>query len=142
MKKRLHKLNVTASSDSSVIGISSHENDYRLSWAINNQLGYRFSRADNLELYNDRISESQVFSVYSYSEEEYEIKYYLVSNTSQNGFLLPELRNVDYIFLVQGEISQREFDSVLDQLKKIEIINLAFEISNLSPKSMEKLTLY
>jgi len=142
MKKKLHKLNVNASPEIYIFGISSHENDYRLSWAINNQLGFKFSRSANLEVYNDKISENQVFSVYSFSEDEYEIKYHLVSNTSQNGFLLPEYRNVDFVFLVQGEVSQKELDGLLDRLKKIEIINLAFEISNLSPKSMEKLIFY
>lgn len=142
MKKKLHKLNVSASPEIYIIGVSSHENDYRLSWAVNNQLGFKFSRSANLEVYNDKISENQVFSVYSFSEDEYEIKYHLVSNTSQNGFLLPEYRNVDFIFLVQGEVSQKELDGLLDRLKKIEIINLAFEISNLSPKSMEKFIFY
>lgn len=142
MKKKLHKLNVSASPEIYIIGISSHENDYRLSWAINNQLGFKFSRSANLEVYNDKISENQVFSVYSFSEDEYEIRYYLISNTSQNGFLLPEYRNVDFIFLVQGEVSQKELDGLLDRLKKIEIINLVFEISNLSPKSMEKFIFY
>ena len=142
MKKKLHKLNVSTDPDSYIIGISSHENDYRLSWAINNQLGFKFSRSDNLELYNDKISENQIFSVFSYSEDEYDIKYFLVSNTSQNGFLLPEHRNVDFMLVVQGEISYKEFSGLLEQLKKIDIINLAFEISRLSPKSMEKLTFY
>lgn len=138
MKKKLHKLNVNARPEIYIIGISSHENDYRLCWAINNQLGYKFSRSSNLEVYNEKISENQVFSVYSFNEDEYEIKYYLVSNTSQNGFLLPEYRNVDFIFVVQGEVSQKELDGLLARLKKIEIINLAFEISGLSAKSIEK----
>jgi hypothetical protein len=138
VKKKLHKLNVNARPEIYIIGISSHENDYRLCWAINNQLGYKFSRSSNLEVYNEKISENQVFSVYSFNEDEYEIKYYLVSNTSQNGFLLPEYRNVDFIFVVQGEVSQKELDGLLARLKKIEIINLAFEISGLSAKSIEK----
>ena len=138
MKKRTHKLNVEARPESHIIGISSHENDYRLCWAINGQLGFKFSRSANLEVYNEKISENQVFSVYSFNEDEYEIKYYLVSNTSQNGFLLPEYRNVDFIFVVQGEVSQKELDGLLARLKKIEIINLAFEISGLSAKSIEK----
>jgi hypothetical protein len=140
VKKKFHKLNVSASPEFYIIGISSHENDYRLSWAINNQLGFKFSRTDNLELYSDKILENQIFSVYSCSEDEYEIKYYLISNTSQNGFLLPEYRNVDFLLLVQGEVSENELKKILSQLKKIEIINLAFPISNLSAKSMEKLT--
>jgi len=139
VKKKLHTLNVGFKPEFCIIGISSHENDYRLSWAINNHLGFKFSRTGNLELYNDKIQEKQIFSVYSHIEEEYEMKYYLVANTGQNGFLLSEYRNVDFLFLIQGEITEYELNKLLTQLKKIEIINLAFQISNLSSKSMEKL---
>lgn len=139
MKKKLHRLNVSISPELFIIGISSHENDYRLSWAINSQLGFKFSRTANLELFNEKIQEKQIFSVFSHIEEEYELKYYLVSNTGENGFLLPEYRNVDFLFLIQGEISENELDKLLAQLKKIEIIRLAFQISNLPAKSLEKL---
>jgi len=139
VKKKLHRLNVSISPELFIIGISSHENDYRLSWAINSQLGFKFSRTANLELFNEKIQEKQIFSVFSHIEEEYELKYYLVSNTGENGFLLPEYRNVDFLFLIQGEISENELDKLLAQLKKIEIIRLAFQISNLPAKSLEKL---
>jgi hypothetical protein len=139
VKKKLHRLKVSVRPELFTIGISSHENDYRLSWAINNQLGFKFSRAANLGLFNEKIQEKQIFSVFSYTEEEYELKYYLVSNTSENGFLLPEYRNVDFLFLIQGEMSENELDKLLTQLKKIEIINLAFQIPNLPAKSLEKI---
>ncbi len=139
MKKKLHTLNVSASPELFIIGISSHENDYRLSWAINSQLGFRLSRSSNLELFNEKIQEKQIFSVFSHIEEEYELKYYLISNTGENGFLLPEYRNVDFLFLIQGEISENELDKLIKQLKIIEIVNLVFQISNLPAKSLEKL---
>jgi hypothetical protein len=139
VKKKLHRLNVSAGPELFVFGISSHENDYRLSWAINSQLGFSFSRAANLELFNEKIQEKQIFSVFSHIEEEYELKYYLVSNTCENGFLLPEYRNVDFLILIQGEISENELDKLLTRLKKIEIINLAFQIPGLPAKSLEKI---
>jgi hypothetical protein len=142
VKKKVHRLNVDSGPEFYLVGISSHENDYRLSWAVNNHMGFNFSRTANLEIYNDKIQMNQVFSVFSHIEEENEMKYYLISNTGQNGFLLPEYSNVDFLFLIHGEISENELDNIILQLKKIEIINLAFQISDLSSKSMQKLVFY
>ncbi|MBN2214550.1 MAG: IPExxxVDY family protein [Bacteroidales bacterium] len=139
MKKKIHRLNVSSRPELCIIGISSHENDYRLSWAINNHLGFKFSRTENLKYHNDKIQETQTFSVFSHIEEDYELKYYLVSNTGQNGFLLPEYRNVDFLFLIYGEVTENELNDILGRMKQMEIINLAFQISDLSSKSIEKL---
>lgn len=124
------------------MGISSHENDYRLSWAINNQLGFEFSQIPNLKIYNDKISEDQDFSMFSYNDESKFIKYYLISNTCENGFLLPEYKNIDFLLLVYGEVSDNDLELLVNKLKNIEIINLAFQVSDLPARIMEKLTIF
>ncbi|MBN2613806.1 MAG: IPExxxVDY family protein [Bacteroidales bacterium] len=139
MKKKIHKLSVELRSRLYIAGISSHENDYRLSWAINNKLGYNLSKSDNLSLTNNKTGEIQQFSVFEFTNEDDECKYHLVSNRCDNGFLLAEYKNVDFFLLIQGEMAPYEFDLIVTNLKQIEIITLAFMISDLSTKSLEKL---
>jgi len=80
-----------------LVGISSHENDYRVSWAINNNLDMTLKRSGSLEVYNPRISQNQEFSVYQYTDQDTLLHYYLISNRCDNGFLLEEMSNIDYI---------------------------------------------
>ncbi|MFO7656808.1 MAG: IPExxxVDY family protein [Bacteroidales bacterium] len=139
MKKKIHKLTVDISSRIYVAGISSHENDYRLSWAINNSLGFNLSKSDNLSLKNSKTGEIQQFSVFVFTDEDESCRYHLVSNRCDDGFLIPEYKNVDFFLLATGEIASYEFDLFIANLKQIEIITLAFAVSDLGTKSLEKL---
>lgn len=47
-KKKIHKLKFELENDSYLIGIASHENDYRLSWALNKNLDLKLVKVDDL----------------------------------------------------------------------------------------------
>lgn len=138
-KKKIHKLSVNLHSDFHIIGISSHENDYRLSWAINSQLNFSLSKSLNLEIFNDKKSEMQEFSVFTYNDENDLFRYDLISNRCHDGFLLPEYKNIDFFMLIHGELEDYEFNLLLGKLKHVEIVTLAFPLQDLPAKSKEKL---
>jgi len=52
MKKRLHKLAVEPDYRFFLIGISSHENDYHLCWAINQKLNLNLQKRANYVLFH------------------------------------------------------------------------------------------
>ena len=139
MKKKTHKLSVDIHSEFHVWGISSHENDYRLSWAINTNLNLNLSKSSNLEIVNTKTQEIQEFNVFMYNDEDSQCRYDLVSNRCHDGFLLPEYKNVDYFLIINGEIAEYELKIMFSRLKQIEIITLAFPISDLTSKSLGKL---
>ena len=139
MKKKIHKLTVDFHPEFQVLGISSHQNDYRLSWAINSALGLNFSKTSNLKIKNDKTGETQEFSVFTYDDENGINKYNLVSNRCQNGFLLTEYKNVDFLMLIHGDLISYEFENFFQKLKNIEIITMVFELSKLSVRSKQKL---
>ncbi len=139
MKKKFHKLSVQINPDFYIIGISSHENDYRLSWAINSQLQFKLSKTSDLNITSDKTGDINTFAVFSFTDENGLFRYDLISNRCHDGFLLPEYKNVDYFFLIHGEATQQETENLLIRLKQVEIITLAFSIDGLSSKSMEKL---
>lgn len=139
MVKKTHKLTVHPDYNFKLIGISSHEHDYRLSWAINSTLHLQFSKTRELEILHKKFAEKQTFSVYVYEDENTQIRYHLISNRCDNGFLIEELKNIDFILQIFGEISESFIKQWIEKLNKIDVITTAFAIDPGSLKSRDKL---
>ncbi len=123
----------------SLIGISSHENDYHLSWTINQHLGLNLTRSNNLSILAKQQEAVQDFSVSSYEDEESMLLYNLISNSGEKGFLFPELRNIDFFLQIYGELLQSQLLAIQEHLKKIDIVSASFVLDPGSLKSPEKL---
>ncbi len=141
MAKKQHKLEFTIEYDFNLIGISSHENDYRLSWALNNGLNFNFIKTNDLEIKGKLEEENQNFVKYSYVDEDTLNMYNLISNRCDNGFLLEEYRNIDFILMIIGEFDSNFIDFIVNKIKSVNIITLAFkiDIETLKKKSKTKL---
>ena len=137
--KKSHTLSFKDDYSFRLIGISSHENDYRLSWGINNQLGIAFTRCDNLIVHNPRIGQDQEFSLSQYLDEETYFQYNLISNRCDDGFLLEEMTNIDFVLKVTGEVSGDDLTSLVAKLKQIDMITAAFVIDVDGLKSKKRL---
>jgi hypothetical protein len=137
--KKLHKLVVKDEFNFLLIGISSHENDYRVTWAINQHLKMAFKHADNLQIHNPKTDDEQEFSLYRYTDHKTQLHYDLFSNRCDNGFFLEEMKNIDYILKISGDANKNFIVQLLNKLKKIDILTTAFEIDPLSLKSKKKL---
>ncbi|MCD6597153.1 MAG: IPExxxVDY family protein [Bacteroidales bacterium] len=122
-----------------LIGISSHENDYHLSWAINKNIGLNLAKSKNLSIYNRQLKEQQEFSVFSFDNEDNFILFNLISNTSVNGFLFPEMRNIDFFLQIYGETDDKFILNLINKLNKIEIVSTSFIINPNNLKAPEKL---
>ena len=66
-KKKIHKLAFDFESDFKLIGIASHENDYRLSWAINKSLNIDFIKADDLLIHHPKLQFHLLFHLKTHS---------------------------------------------------------------------------
>jgi hypothetical protein len=139
LKKKTHKLSINAEYSSVIIAISSHENDYRLSWAINKHMGTNFIKTDNLVVFNKKYKVEQEFSLFMFEDEDSLVKYHLVANKCDKGYLIPELSNMDFFIQIYGEISADFRDRLLEKLKKINIVTGAFIIDPALLKSGRRL---
>ncbi len=125
-KKKTVKLKVDHSINFIIIGISSHENDYRLVWAINNSFNTGFVRVDNLSLFDKKLDDMMEFSKYTYQDEDKCLKFNLISNRCPDGFLFPQVKNFDYLFQIYGEITEEEIKDLLRKLKSVQVISAVF----------------
>lgn len=125
-KTKRVKLQVDTEINFKLIGISSHENDYRLVWAINNLLQMQFARTENLIIHDNRLGTEMGFSRFIYYDEDRFLTYKLISNRCPDGFLFQEIRNFDFIMQVTKEMTDTEIKAFIKKLKAVEVISASF----------------
>lgn len=133
-KKRIHKLNVEPENDFYLIGIASHENDYRLSWALNQSLKFDLVKENNLTIHHPKHKMDIEYSMYSFEDDNEYLSYSLISNKSEQGFLLPNTKNIDFIMKVSGSVDVNLIGEIVDKLKKVDIVITAFVLTDLTDK--------
>ena len=125
----------------SVIGISSTVRDYRLCWFINNSLPVKFVRIDDLLIYSD-FGEESYHSCYKFSIVNSETDLYLLTNKSGNSFILPEIKETDFIIVSTESLSDEDQRDFIQLLNKIEVVITAYSIDPYSLKSKENLLFF
>ncbi len=141
MARKKHILTDKQELDFLLIGISSADNDYHLSWLLNNNCGLQLSRMENLEVFHKRLEEKQVFSQFNFYDDNGIIHYRLLSNRSENGYLLEEVPNMDYLLQVSGDLDSGFADRLNKLLNDLDGVRLALTIEHKGLKSAAKLIL-
>ena len=125
--------------DFKLIGISCHAKDYRLAWAINKSLGFRMEKEEfDLDILSDNLLERSVHPVFSFFDEEEQNEYFLICNRVGAGYLIPEQRHADFVFMIK-ESFPVDIKEMIVNLRKIELVLTAFEIEVGKLKSKKNL---
>lgn len=139
--KKNNKLTVEQDYNFQLIGITTQENDYRLSWGINQQFNLKLLPAENHSIYNSAYNQHQLFSHYFYMDNKSLSQYHLIANKGDNCILIDELKNIDF-FLIIKENQIKDFRIELTRkLKEINLPITTFDIDPAKLKSKEKLLL-
>lgn len=133
-KRKIHKLKLDFDIDFQLIGIASHENDYRLSWAVNKALNLELVKTEDLIVNHPKHKIEIPYSLYQYDDDIEYLSYSLISNKSENGFLLPEKKNIDFILKVSGSLDINTLNKIIQNLNKVNIIIAAFILDDISDK--------
>ena len=139
VKKKTHKLTFTPDFNFTLFGISSHLNDYKLIWSVNSELAVNFSKQDNLKIEDDKLNEVFEFVTYSYYDEARNLKYRIIANRTVNGYLLPEIKNIDYILHLSGDAGETFQNDLFKNLKAIKSIQAVFKLNVNDLKSKKRL---
>jgi hypothetical protein len=98
-------------------------------------------KTEPLEIKDKKQNEHSHFSLFCFELPDEFMEYFVIANRSEQGMLIPEQKQMDYFFIIRGEI---ENDDVMEMIKKIKEINLvqtAFRIDVASLKSKQNLIL-
>ena len=128
--------------DFCLLGIVSDEPDYKLCWLINQTLGTEFLKQDNLELFHRKLDQDQVFSIFAFTDEESLLTYRIISNRADEGFYLDELKNLDFLVHIQGEINPEKIDSFLQATAAIPNVRLCVPVDLKKIRNQERLLLW
>lgn len=157
-----HTLKIEYDYDFVLIGISSHEKDYRLCWALNNVLELELTKTESLEIKSKKEDTPSFFSLFKYENEAEFKEYFVLSNLSENkhsvlkedtlfnkrskesssaekGILIPEHRQMNYFFIIRGEITDREAEKFIKRINSIDMILTAVQIEPNELKSKANL---
>ena len=136
-----HTLEIEYDYDFVLIGISSHEKDYRICWALNNQLGLNLIKTDALEIKDKKQVDPSFFSLFSFELPDEFMEYFIIANRSEKGLLIPEQKQVDYFFIIRGEIENDKVMDMIRLIKESSLVQTAFRVDVNALKSKQNLIL-
>lgn len=128
--------------DAHLIGIISSQKEYQLCWEINRQLGFNFKMNNELEVMLEKKEKKCYFCVYEFNEPMRFTSHYVYNNQYKGEYLLPELRHIDYIWLIKGTYyAENEIKWLSDAIRQLDKVQLVSPITPGGLKSRENLIL-
>jgi hypothetical protein len=156
-----HTLEIEYDYEFVLIGISSHEKDYRFCWSLNNKLKLELSKKESLEIKGKRQKTPSYFSFFTFEDQDQYKEYSVLANfseskslvltentlfgtpeksrQSENEFLIPEHKQMNYFLIVHGEMTDFEVDQLIKDIKDIDIVKTAIRIDPKTLKSKQNL---
>jgi hypothetical protein len=122
-----------------LIAITAPLKDYRLCFNINRELHVDLSRIEDHEIFFNNSDKPFYFSRYSYIQPHTETVFTLLANKGSEGFLIPEMKTVDFFLLIHNYIDPEELKAVISGLNRIGEVLVAAEVSPRKLKSKENL---
>jgi hypothetical protein len=108
-------------------------------WKINHDFSLNFERSENHKIISKKNSQEIEFALYTYDDEDTFYLYYLLANKSEQGVLLEEMKNIDYLIMIQGDFTEAFSNGFYNRLKKLENIQGVFKINPAALKNRENL---
>jgi hypothetical protein len=130
------KLDIDPDPQVTLIGISSHVNDYRLCWALNKHLGLALARR-RADIADEGPERMAYYAAFDHTDQT-EAHWTLVHNHCGDGVLLKEHRQADY-FLVVDEAAGIPTEVLLERLRATEFVLTAFPLDLRALRGAHKL---
>lgn len=121
-----------------LIGVSSHVSNYRLAWGMNKLFDIGLERIDDVDL-SFGPQKKGVFSLYKSEDKENYTTFHLLSNRCSLGYLIPELKQIDYFIQYWGPMSTTELEQFKNELRKAPSVLAIVDIDPMQLKSRNNL---
>ena len=121
-----------------IIGIVAPVKAYYFCWKLNQILKLDFRTNVGLEIQLEKKQRKYFFTIYSYTERNNTRIHYIYQNQNDGEYLLPELKHLDFLWLIQDEeMTCEELQRLQIQIRDINLVQLVSELSfeNIKNKS-------
>ena len=126
--------------DTRLLGIVAPIKPYQFCWHLNHVLRFDFRINNNIEIQLNKKQRNYFFSVYEYAEDCGTIRHYLYHNQHDGEYLLPELKHLDFLWLIKDDIIQdEEVTDLMGSIKTIPPVQLITEMTNEKVKNKQHL---
>ncbi|MGB4400264.1 MAG: IPExxxVDY family protein [Daejeonella sp.] len=122
-----------------LVAITAQLRDYMFCYKVNKQLSTDFSKITDLEMLLGNDDDLFYFSRYFYLIPETETEFYILANKGSEGFLVPEMKKVDFFLLIRNYIDRDELRGIISGINKIPEVLVAVEVDPKKLKSKENL---
>lgn len=125
-----------------LIGLISDVKEYKLAWLVNRLMGINLKKAKDLEFL---FTGNKVLLISNFVVEEEHYTIRLLKNKAYNSsgiakpYLLPEVKNYDYIIQIDGEYSKITLEDLKKAFKNYAIVQYSEIIDINTLKSKENL---
>ena len=112
-----------------LFGIMASIKSYTFCWRINAELGMKFTFQKDNEIELERKKRKYFFKIYQWDEPNGSLKHYIYHNHYDGEYLLPEFRNMDFLWLMKGDIVDEEkCKIIINAIKSINVVQLVTEL--------------
>ena len=110
-----------------LLGLVSSEPDYKISLIINKRFKISLKNVSPIKV-NNTGPEELNFSRFSDISKSPDISYSLISNRTGKNFLIKNLKNIDYVFIVHNNENDNNIEEITARFREIEAVNAVFNI--------------
>lgn len=142
MAVKKHKLHIAMEEDFCLLGLVTDDPDYKLCWRINQSLDTNFEKSDDLKLFHRKLNDDQLFSLFEYEDEDALLTYRIIKNRSDQGFYLDEVKNIDFLLHIQGEVSEEIINRFMHEITMLSSVRMCVPVDLTRIRNMERLLLW
>lgn len=126
--------------ETKLLGIMAPIKDYQFCWQLNTLLGIDFRINHELEIQLKKKERHYFFTIYEYPEPATCLKHYLYKNHHDGEYLLPELKHLDFLWLLKDDfVSDESLQQLVQSIKTVNGVQLVIELTNEKIKNKEHL---
>ncbi len=115
-----HTLEIEDEYDFEIIGVSSHEKDYRLAWSLNKTLGWRLVRIQDAVIEGKRSTTHHARFRWTHPVDQ--TVFTLIDNKTPEGTFMPDLMQFDYLLKIEHAV-ESTMKKLQEGLRKTDFVN-------------------
>jgi hypothetical protein len=132
----IYHLDIGLDYDFELIGISSHEKDYRLAWSLNRAMNWKLVKVEDIQI--EQRESIACFPRFYYHHPVDQSIVTLIDNKTSEGYLMPELTQFDYLLKVE-ELQHGLDDLFFKKLRRAQFVLAVFPLDVTKLKSKQNL---
>ena len=122
--------------DTALIGIACALQPHQLCWLLNRRLDIDFERADRI-IYQERKGEKKYYPVHTCFNSLFNAAYTLYTLKSEAEPLIPEIKQLDYLWMLQSATFEHDAEIIIRKLKLQDQITAAMIVDRDNLKNID-----